>query len=102
MQSLKNTKNAIDIALDTLKYTYDLLAFPETCFTSCENAVPFKGCNCVTFCRVAIYIHDSTELDVIEEYTIVTSDLESVMMRSANLFLAVIKIDIRLYSQDPA
>lgn len=96
-QSLRNKKEAVDILLDTLKHNFDFLAFTETWFTSCEDAVPFTGYNRVTVCRenkrgggVAIYIHDSLKFDVISEYTVMASDFESVMVRSENLFLVVI------------
>lgn len=91
-RSLGNKHDDVDMFLNSLHYTFDILVFTETWFTNREDAVVFPGYKCEGVYRsgrkgggVSLYIHDNLNYEVLYEFSKVTVDYESLVVKYCSL-----------------
>lgn len=96
-QSLQNKKESVDLLLNNLNHRFDFLAFTETWSIDNRDNIQFTNYSCASICRenkrgggVSIYVHESVKYNIVEEYTVISTHFESVMVKCQSLLVAAL------------
>lgn len=95
IRSLKNKQLEIDSFFESLDYNFNFMAFTETWFQNDQDVVHFSGYRSEGVYRsdrrgggTSLYIKDGITYDVLGEFSGVTANYESVVVKSVGTVIA--------------
>lgn len=95
-RSLKTKLDEVDLFLNDLNYSFDILCFTETWFSSDDECAFLDGYDCISVCRAfkrgggsAMYIRSHFKYNALTEYNIINENIECVVVQLYDILLGV-------------
>lgn len=96
-QSLRNKIQEIEADLQQLKYTFDIIGFSETWYSSDADIIQFPDYDNISMFRkgkrgggVSLYVKKTLPYDVLDDYTVLQDDIETVAVMHRNTAILLV------------